>query len=104
MSGSYPHRDEGAAAGRADEYYLDYGGSCGARGNRRCGSDARSDRFHPRRYHHPRLYLSQHRLLDPGQIGANRARAVDIQAACTGYLYALSMAKALVEAGPIKIF
>jgi 3-oxoacyl-[acyl-carrier-protein] synthase III len=28
-----------------------------------------------------------------------RAAAVDIQAACTGYLYALSMAKAFIEAG-----
>jgi 3-oxoacyl-[acyl-carrier-protein] synthase-3 len=31
------------------------------------------------------------------EIGAKSASAIDIQAACTGYLYALSMAKALVE-------
>jgi len=31
------------------------------------------------------------------EIGAKGASALDIQAACTGYLYALSMAKALVE-------
>jgi 3-oxoacyl-[acyl-carrier-protein] synthase-3 len=36
------------------------------------------------------------------QIGAKRAGAVDIQAACTGYLYALSMAKAWVESGMYK--
>ena len=33
------------------------------------------------------------------KIGARNAAAVDIQAACTGYLYGLSMAKAYVEAG-----
>lgn len=32
-------------------------------------------------------------------IGATNAAAVDIQAACTGFLYALSMAKAYVESG-----
>lgn len=32
-------------------------------------------------------------------IGATNAAAVDIQAACTGFLYALSMAKAYVDAG-----
>ena len=33
------------------------------------------------------------------QIGAKKAGAMDLQAACTGYLYAISMAKAWVEAG-----
>ena len=33
------------------------------------------------------------------EIGATRAGALDIQAACTGYLYALSMAKSFVESG-----
>lgn len=33
------------------------------------------------------------------ELGAKFAGAVDIQAACTGYLYALSMAKAWVESG-----
>ncbi len=33
------------------------------------------------------------------QIGANKAAAMDIQAACTGYLYALGIAKAFIEAG-----
>ncbi len=33
------------------------------------------------------------------KIGANQAGAVDIQAACTGFIYALSMAKAYVESG-----
>ena len=32
-------------------------------------------------------------------IGAKRAAAFDLQAACSGYLYALSMAKAFVETG-----
>lgn len=32
-------------------------------------------------------------------IGATRAAAVDIQAACTGFIYALSMAKAFIESG-----
>jgi 3-oxoacyl-[acyl-carrier-protein] synthase-3 len=32
-------------------------------------------------------------------IGAKRAAAVDLSAACTGFLYALSMAKSLIEAG-----
>lgn len=35
-------------------------------------------------------------------IGAKRAGGVDIQAACTGFLYALSMAKAFVEANLYK--
>ena len=33
------------------------------------------------------------------ELGAVNAAAVDLQAACTGYLYALSMAKAYVESG-----
>ncbi len=33
------------------------------------------------------------------EIGAKKAGAADVQAACTGYLYVLSMAKAWVEAG-----
>lgn len=32
-------------------------------------------------------------------LGASQAAAVDIQAACSGYLYALSMAKAYIESG-----
>lgn len=36
------------------------------------------------------------------QLGAKRASATDIQATCTGFLYALSMAKALVETGAYK--
>lgn len=36
------------------------------------------------------------------QIGAKSAGAVDIQAACTGYLYALSIAKAWAESGAYK--
>lgn len=37
--------------------------------------------------------LIQHKL------GASQAAALDIQAACTGYLYGLSMAKAYIESG-----
>ncbi|HSX37646.1 MAG TPA: beta-ketoacyl-ACP synthase III [Chlamydiales bacterium] len=36
------------------------------------------------------------------ELGAKSAGAVDIQAACTGYLYGLSLAKGLVEAGIYK--
>lgn len=36
------------------------------------------------------------------QIGAKRAAGMDIQAACTGYLYALSIAKSFVESGMYK--
>jgi 3-oxoacyl-[acyl-carrier-protein] synthase-3 len=36
------------------------------------------------------------------QLGAVKAAAVDVQAACTGYLYALGMAKAFIEAGIYK--
>jgi 3-oxoacyl-[acyl-carrier-protein] synthase III len=36
------------------------------------------------------------------QIGAKSAGAADLQAACTGYLYALSIAKALAEAGSYR--
>ena len=36
------------------------------------------------------------------QIGAKKAAGVDIQAACTGFIYALSMAKAFVESGVYK--
>ncbi|MBS0626515.1 MAG: ketoacyl-ACP synthase III [Verrucomicrobia bacterium] len=35
-------------------------------------------------------------------IGSKNAASLDIQAACTGYLYALSLAKAFVEAGTYK--
>ncbi len=35
-------------------------------------------------------------------IGAKRAGGMDIQAACTGYVYALAMAKAFVETGAYK--
>ena len=35
-------------------------------------------------------------------LGAKGAAALDIQAACTGYLYGLSMAKALVESGQCR--
>lgn len=40
--------------------------------------------------------LIQHRL------GASQAAAVDLQAACTGFIYGLSMAKAYVESGLAK--
>lgn len=36
------------------------------------------------------------------KIGASRAAVADLQAACTGYLYGLSMAKAYVESGMYK--
>ena len=36
------------------------------------------------------------------QIGADKAAALDIQAACTGYLYALGIAKAFIESGMYK--
>jgi len=36
------------------------------------------------------------------RLGATHAAALDVQAACTGFLYALSMAKAYVEAGVYK--
>jgi 3-oxoacyl-[acyl-carrier-protein] synthase-3 len=36
------------------------------------------------------------------KLGATRAAAADIQAACTGYIYGLSMAKAYVESGMYK--
>jgi len=35
-------------------------------------------------------------------LGAKKAASVDIQATCTGYLYALSIAKAFVESGAYK--
>jgi 3-oxoacyl-[acyl-carrier-protein] synthase-3 len=36
------------------------------------------------------------------QLGASKAAAVDVQAACTGYLYVLGMAKAFIESGIYK--
>lgn len=36
------------------------------------------------------------------KLGASKAAALDIQAACTGYLYALSVAKAFIESGVYK--
>lgn len=36
------------------------------------------------------------------QIGAKKAAGVDIQAACTGFIYALSMAKSFIETGVYK--
>lgn len=36
------------------------------------------------------------------QLGAEKAAAVDVQAACTGYLYVLGMAKAFIESGTYK--
>ena len=35
-------------------------------------------------------------------LGAKKAAAMDIQAACTGYLYALGVAKAFIESGMYK--
>lgn len=48
------------------------------------------------------LMASTASLVQSG-IGATRAAAVDLQAACTGYLYGLSMAKAYVESKMYKI-
>jgi 3-oxoacyl-[acyl-carrier-protein] synthase-3 len=36
------------------------------------------------------------------QLGANRAAALDIQGACTGFIYGLSLAKAWIESGMYK--
>lgn len=36
------------------------------------------------------------------QLGANNVAAVDLQAACTGFIYALSQAKAYIESGMYK--
>jgi 3-oxoacyl-[acyl-carrier-protein] synthase-3 len=36
------------------------------------------------------------------QLGASKAAATDVQAACTGYLYVLGMAKAFIESGIYK--
>lgn len=36
------------------------------------------------------------------KLGASRAAAMDIQAACSGYLYSLAVAKAFIEAGTYK--
>src|SRR5476651_2022658 len=36
------------------------------------------------------------------KLGAVKAAAVDVQAACTGYLYAMAMAKAFIESGIYK--
>lgn len=36
------------------------------------------------------------------EIGATKAAAMDVQAACTGFLYALSIAKSFVESGAYK--
>jgi len=36
------------------------------------------------------------------QLGAVKAAAMDVQAACTGYLYVLGMAKAFIESGTYK--
>jgi 3-oxoacyl-[acyl-carrier-protein] synthase III len=36
------------------------------------------------------------------KLGAAKAAAVDVQAACTGYIYALGMAKAFIESGIYK--
>lgn len=38
-----------------------------------------------------------------GKLGASQAAALDIQAACSGFLFALSMAKAYVESGLYKV-
>jgi 3-oxoacyl-[acyl-carrier-protein] synthase-3 len=36
------------------------------------------------------------------QLGAHRAAALDVQAACSGYLYALGIAKSFIESGAYK--
>lgn len=41
-------------------------------------------------------------VLIQGQIGAKNAAAMDLQAACTGFIYGLSLAKAFVESGAYK--
>lgn len=47
----------------------------------------------------PDYFFPSTACLIQSAIGARRASAVDIQAACTGYLYLLSMAKSFIESG-----
>ena len=46
--------------------------------------------------------FSAHSCLVRAALGAKCAAAVDVQAACTGYLYTLAMARAFVESGIYK--
>ena len=50
----------------------------------------------------PDYYCPSTACLIQQEIGAKNAGALDIQAACTGYLYALATAKAFIESGLYK--
>ncbi len=49
--------------------------------------------------HTPDYVFPSTACLIQSRLGARRAAAVDLQAACTGYIYAVSMAKAYIESG-----
>lgn len=50
----------------------------------------------------PDYFMPSTSALVQGKLGAVNAAAVDIQAACTGYIYGLSMVKAYIESGMYK--
>ena len=52
--------------------------------------------------HTPDYFFPSTACILQGRLGATYAAALDVQAACTGFIYVLSMAKAYVETGMYK--
>jgi len=52
--------------------------------------------------HTPDYFFPSTACILQGRLGATHAAALDVQAACTGFIYVLSMAKAYVETGQYK--
>ncbi|MCB1075203.1 MAG: ketoacyl-ACP synthase III [Simkania sp.] len=52
--------------------------------------------------HTPDYFFPSTACILQGRLGATHAAALDVQAACTGFIYVLSMAKAYVETGMYK--
>jgi 3-oxoacyl-[acyl-carrier-protein] synthase-3 len=84
---------------RADESTSDMGAEAGKRALEAAGVDAAAVDLVLVATCTPDHPFPSTSCLIQAKLGATNAAAVDIQAACTGYIYALSMAQAFVEAG-----
>lgn len=87
---------------RADEYTSQMGAEASRRALANAGLDPSQIDFIIVATITPDYIFPSTACLIQQQIGAAKAAGVDIQAACTGYLYALSIAKAFVEGGTYK--
>ena len=60
------------------------------------GVTAERNRSHYRRHHHAGHAVSFHRCLVQRKLGAHRAAAFDLEAACSGFIYALEIAQQFI--------